>query len=316
MKKYIFVLGLTTLFTLLFLTGCGGNSQRSSQSADSNREIITLTHSLGSTEVVKNPQRVVVLDFSVLENMDYLGIKPVAVTKAGMPKHLSRYTDDTEIVDVGSIIEVNLEKINEAQPDLIIIGQRLLEFYDPLSAIAPVLIPAAMDGNNFMHAFEKNLDDLALIFDKQEEIEKAKTDIRAKIEEAKSITAVSDKKALILLHNRGRFSAYGSGSRFGIVHDVLGVTESAEGLSVHRHGNPVSSEFIQKVNPDIIFIVDRSNVVDNNITNREEIENLLIKETNAAKNDEIYYLNPEIWYLAGGGITSVNVMIDEVVQAF
>lgn len=315
MKKNKIILSIAPLLFFSFvLISCSGNNQKNDGSEVTNDEKVSIIHSLGTAEVNKNPQRVVVLDFSALENLDYLGIKPIAVPKTSLPAHLSKYSDPS-IVDVGSITEVNLEKINEAQPDLIIMGQRLLEFYDQLSVIAPVLYPAPVDAGNFVEAFEKNLDDLALLFDKKEEIDEAKAEIRSKIEEMKSITAASDEKALILLHNRGRFSAYGSGSRFGIVHDVLGVSEAAEGLSVHRHGNPVSSEFIQKVNPDIIFIIDRSRVVDNSVTNKQEIENPLIKETNAAKNDKIYYLNPEIWYMAGGGIASVHEMIQEVTDA-
>ncbi|MDD4776676.1 MAG: siderophore ABC transporter substrate-binding protein [Fermentimonas sp.] len=315
MKKYKFILSITTILTLsIILISCSGNNQKNDAGEDTNDEKVNIIHSLGTTQVNKNPQRVVVLDFSALENLDYLGIKPVAVPKTGLPGHLSKYNDPS-IVDVGSITEVNLEKINEVQPDLIIMGQRLLEFYDQLSVIAPVIYPAPVDAGNFVESFEKNLDDMALLFGKKNEADEAKAEIRYKIEATKSITANSDEKALILLHNRGRFSAYGSGSRFGIVHDVFGVSEAAEGLSVHRHGNPVSSEYIQKVNPDIIFIIDRSRVVDNSITNKQEIENPLIKETNAAKNDKIYYLNPEIWYLAGGGIISVNEMIEEVTNA-
>lgn len=143
-----------------------------------------------------------------------------------------------------------------------------------------------------------------------------KSDIRSKVEDVKKLSSVSDEKTLVLLHNNGRFSAYGSGSRFGIVHAVLCFSDAAEGLGAHRHGNPVSSEFIQKVNPDIIFIADRSRVVDNNFTNTEVIENLLIKQTKAAKTEKIYYLNPDIWHLAVGGITSVIVMIEEVVRHF
>lgn len=317
MNKNSLVLGLTMLLGfMMLLSACGGNQQKSGAGEGTGNETVTITHILGKTELTKNPQRVVVLDFSALENLDYLGIKPVAVPKTSMPSHLRKYKDDMSIVDVGSVVEVNLEKINEARPDLIIMGNRLVDFYDQLAAIAPVIYPTVVDAGDFMHAFEKNLDDLGQLFDKQAEVEKAKADIQSKTEKVKMRTAASEQKALILLHNRGRFSAYGSGSRFGIVHDVLGVKEAAVGLDTHRHGNPVSSEFIQKTNPDIVFIVDRSRVVDNEITNKEEIENNLIKQTNASKNGKIYYLNPEMWYLAGGGITSVSVMIDEVAQAF
>lgn len=297
---------------LLFLSGCVNQQSERSSSG----ETVTLTHSLGTVEVVKNPQRVVVLDYSALENLDYLGITPVAIPKSNVPLHLSKYGDDRSIADVGSITEVNLEKINEANPDLIIIGGRIIDFYDQLSAIAPVLYPQITDADDYMNAFEKNFNDLALLFDKQEEVDEVLEGINNRIDEVKELTSESDEKALVLLHNRGRFSAYGSGSRFGMIHDVLGVDQAVEGLEVHRHGNPVSSEFVQKVNPDIIFIVDRSMVVEKVVLDKEEIENRLVQQTNAAKEGKIYYLNPEMWYLVGGGITSLNVMIDEVEQAF
>jgi iron complex transport system substrate-binding protein len=72
---------------------------------------------------------------------------------------------------------------------------------------------------------------------------------------------------------------------------------------------------VQKVNPDILFIVDRSKVVGNVVLDKEEVENQLVRQTAASREGKIYYLNPEYWYLAGGGIMSVNAMIDEVAQA-
>ena len=303
---------LSLLSVTLLLSACVNQQKESSSTG----ETVTLTHSLGTVNVVKNPQRVVVLDYSALENLDYLGITPVAIPKSNIPSHLRKYGDDKSIADVGSITEVNLEKINEANPDLIIIGTRLVDYYEQLSAIAPVLYPQISGTENFMHSFESNLNDLALLYDKQDEVNTVLEDIKKRIEEVEELTSSSDEKALVLLHNRGRFSAYGSGSRFGIVHDVLGVAQAVEGLDVHRHGNPVSSEFVQKANPDIIFIVDRSMVVEKVVLDKEEIENKLVKQTNAANNGKIYYLNPEMWYLVGGGITSLYVMIDEVAQAF
>ncbi len=296
----------------LLLAGCVNQQNESA----SNGETITMTNSLGTVEVVKNPQRVVVLDYSALENLDYLGIKPVAMPKSNLPQHLRKYGEDPSIVDVGSLTEVNLEKVNEANPDLIIIGARIIDLYDQLSAIAPVIYPQFTEVDDFKTAFEKNLNDLAMLYDKQDEVESALENINNKINEVKELTSYSEEKALVLLHNRGRFSAYGSGSRFGMIFDVFGVKESVEGLEVHRHGNPVSSEFVQKANPDILFIVDRSLVVDKVVLDKAEVENKLVQQTNAAKNGKIYYLNPEVWYLIGGGITSLNIMIDEVAQAF
>lgn len=308
MKSKIFLFALGAIAAL---SGCTGNQQQRERTG----ETVTVIHTLDTVQVPVNPQRVVVLDFSALENLDYLGVKPVAIPKSGVPSHLSKYKDDPSIEDVGTVVEVNLEKINEFQPDLIIIGGRLADFYKDLSAIAPVIYPTVMGTTDFLGAFKRNLDDLGRIFDKQDELDRAYAEIEKKVGEVKAKVETSNDRALILLHNRGRFSAYGSGSRFGIIHDVLGLQEAEKGLGTHIHGTPVSSEFVQKANPDIIFIVDRSMIVGNAVMDKDEVENKLVRQTNAAQNGKIFYLNPEVWYLAGSGIASVNMMIEEVSQA-
>lgn len=305
-KIFFFALGV-----IIALSTCTGNQQQGKSAG----ETVSITHLLGTVEVPVNPLHVVALDFSALEILDYLNVKPVAIPKSGVPSHLAKYKDDASIADVGTVVEVNLEKINELQPDLIIIGSRLADFYDDLSAIAPVMYPTVTGTDDFLGAFEKNLNDFGKVFNKKAELNVALADIKVKVEELKAKMESSDEKALILLHNRGRFSAYGSGSRFGIIHDSFGIEEAEKGMGTHLHGNPVSSEFIQKVNPDIIFIVDRSQIVGNDVMDKNEVENILVKQTNAAKNGKIFYLNPEVWYLAGGGIASVNMMIDEISQA-
>ena len=50
-------------------------------------------------------------------------------------------------------------------------------------------------------------------------------------------------------------------------------------------------------------------------TNKKEIENVLIQRTNAYKNGKIIYLNPQVWYVSGGGLTSTQMMVDEVKNA-
>ena len=306
-KIFLFALGI-----VLALAGCTGNQQQREGTAG---ETVTITHSLGTVEVPVNPQRVVVLDYSALENLDYMGIRPVGVPKLSVPNHLSKYKDDASIEDVGTVVEANLEKINELNPDLIIIGGRLADSYNDLSAIAPVIYPIVTGSDDFLAAFKNSLDDYGKIFNKQEELDQAFAEIKDKIDAVKEKVDATNERALILLHNRGRFSAYGSGSRFGIIHDVLRVEEAEKGLGTHIHGNPVSSEFVQKANPDIIFIVDRSMIVGNDVMDKAEVENKLVQQTNAAKNGKIFYLNPQVWYLAGNGIASVNMMIDEVSQA-
>ena len=118
-----------------------------------------------------------------------------------------------------------------------------------------------------------------------------------------------------MLYNNGKFSAYGKGSRFGFIHDVLGIQPVDDKLEVATHGQPVSNEFIETKNPDYLFVVDRAAVVNAQPTNRADIENALIQKTNAYKNGNIIYFNPEVWYLSGGGLLSSQMMLDEIKES-
>lgn len=311
MKKTIGLLAVAFMFVF---AACNSGQQNGSQES-AGSETVTVTHNLGTIEVPVNPQRVVVLEFGALENLDAIGVKPVAIAKNALPDYLSKYKEDESIEDVGNITEVDIEKINELQPDLIIIGGRLAESYETLSKIAPTY-NHANNTEDILGSLENNLTNLGQIFNKEEKFKKAFDEIKTKVEAVHANASASDDEALVVLHNKGRFSAYGSKSRFAIVHDVLGVKEAKPGLDTHIHGNVASNEFIQQVNPDILFVIDRSAAIGDQALNKEDVENKLIQQTNAYKNDKIVYLDSQAWYLSGTGITSVNMMIDEVASVF
>src|SRR5699024_4278604 len=110
-------------------------------------------------------------------------------------------------------------------------------------------------------------------------LDSALTEVKKKAENVRQEAESSGKEALVVLYNRGRFSAYGRGSRFGIVHEALGVDEAKEGIESDIHGSRVSNEFIQQTNPDILFVVDRSAAIGDQPLRREEVENELIQQT-------------------------------------
>lgn len=310
MNRMIFFM----IMAALMMTACNSDSSR--EASDDDREVVEILHSEGTTKVPVKPQRVVVLDFASLENLDLIDAPVVGLTKLAVPQYLKKYEEDESIVNVGSLVEVNLEKINELKPDLILAGGRLSESYKSLSRIAPTII-TFFDMDDPLGALQKDLTNLGLIFQEQEVYEKVYSDLMTKIAKVREVAEGSDEKALVVLHNQGRFSAYGSGSRFGLIHDILGLKEAAPGLDTHLHGTRASSEFIKETNPDILFIVDRSAAIGDQPLNRKDVENELIRRTNAYEKNQIIYLNSEAWYLSGtGGITSINIMVDEISQLF
>jgi iron complex transport system substrate-binding protein len=117
------------------------------------------------------------------------------------------------------------------------------------------------------------------------------------------------------LHNKGRISAYGNGSRSGIIHDILGIKKAATNLDTHIHGTSISNEFVLEKNPDILFVIDRSDAIGDKGLNKSDFENELIKKTDAYKNGKIVYLNSSVWYLSGNGISSIKMMMNEVEKA-
>ena len=94
------------------------------------------------TEIEKKPERVVVLDTGELDDVLSLGIKPVGmVTTEGASPVPSYLEDQVKGVEtVGTIQELDLEKIASLEPDLILGSQlRADKLYDELDSIAPTV---------------------------------------------------------------------------------------------------------------------------------------------------------------------------------
>ena len=136
-----------------------------------------------------------------------------------------------------------------------------------------------------------------------------------KIAAIKEKTDASDAKALIILGNEGKVSAYGSSSRFGIIHDVFGFKAADDKIESSTHGQSITFEYILETNPDVLFVIDRDAAIGGEASAKDSIENELVQKTTAYENDAIYYLDPNYWYLSGGGLLSIKEMIKEIEEA-
>ncbi|MEO2207671.1 siderophore ABC transporter substrate-binding protein [Paenibacillus pabuli] len=318
------------LFTLLVvlsvvLAACGGNrtaentgastgtGTEANAGAEQSSEEIVIKHKLGETTVKKNPQNVVVFDYGVLDTLDQLGVEVAGVPQEGVPPYLEKYKD-AKYTNVGGLKEADFEKVNAMSPDLIIISGRLSDSYEELSKIAPTIY-MAVDTEDYMNSLTENVKTLGEIFGKEAEAEQALTSIEASAQALKDKVTAAGKNALVVLTNEGKLSAYGAGSRFGVIHDVFGFTPADANIEVSTHGQSVSFEYVMETNPDYLFVVDRSAVVAGSgeaAPAKQVIENDLVKNTTAYKEGHIVYLDPNYWYLSGGGLESIQEMIKEV----
>lgn len=276
---------------------------------------MTIKHELGEATVKKNPEKVVVFDYGTLDTLKELGVEVAAVPQDSLPGYLSEY-EDAKYLNAGTLFEPDFEKINELKPDVIFISGRTSAVYEDLNDIAPTVY-SGVDTANYIESYSANLKMLGELFGKEAEVEAALSDLGTRVQALQSKIQATDVTGLIVLTTGGKVSAYGAGSRFGVLHDVFGVAQVDDKIEAGTHGMSISFEYIAEKNPDYLFVVDRDAVVEGGAqTAKEVIENDLVKNTNAYKNGNIVYLNPEYWYLSGGGLISVNEMLVEVEKAF
>lgn len=317
MKRSLLTLLMAMLIVVLVACGssndANSNTESDANSEESQSETVVVEHKLGTTEVQKNPEKVVVFDFGMLDTLDYLGIDVVGVPQVNIPSYLEKYASD-DYENVGSLKEPDFEKIAEINPDLIIISTRQAELYDQFTELAETIY-FELDPANYMESFENNVKIIGEIFGKEAEVEKGINEVKESIEAIKEKAEATDEKALIILANDDKISAYGPNSRFGFIHDVLGIAPVDENIEASTHGMNVSFEYVVDNNPDILYVIDRSAAVGGETSAQELVENQLVEKTSAYQNDRIYYLNPDYWYLSGGGLVSVPEMIKEIEES-
>ena len=314
MKKWSFLVIMVSM--ILFLAACGSKEESKAKPADAKTaasEKITIEHKYGKVEIDKNPEKVVVFDFGILDTLEELGVEVAGLPQAAIPSYLEKYADE-KYTNVGSLKEPDFEAIHAMQPDVIFISARQAELYDQFAEIAPTVF-VELDYTKYMESFEKNMNLVADIFDKKEEVAGALEEINATVEEVNKMASENSKKGLIVLANEGKVSAYGPSSRFGIIHDVYGFGAADEKIEVSTHGQSITMEYIMETNPDVLFVIDRNTAVGGEAGAEKVIENELVKKTTAYKEDKIIYLDPDTWYLSGGGLKSVKLMAEEIEAA-
>jgi iron complex transport system substrate-binding protein len=155
------------LCTALLVSACGERMLEGDRSLSSHRTPATQTrvihHALGNTTVPINPQRIVTLDGSGLENVLALGLKPVGTVLNGekdqQPPHLDGKLSGIE--RVGTIPQPSLEKILSLKPDLMLsIIEVSSNLYPKLTQIAPTVLAPFEGGDSWKESLNIHADAL------------------------------------------------------------------------------------------------------------------------------------------------------------
>ena len=337
MKK---ILTLMMAFAVAFcMAACGNNvtnenkdSNQETVNAETKPETVTIqafnaNKELVDVEVPYEPQRVAVLDMPALDIMDTLGLgdRIVGSAKVGI-EYLKDYNPDDSndmIMNLGTVKTADLEKVAACEPDVIFIGGRLASVYADLEAIAPVVYLAVDYEKGIVESTKSNAQTIAEIFGKEAEVDALFTGFQPRIDVLNAV--LSGKDVLLGMYNSNALGLMDTESQLNIIVKELGANNLGESVGETEkatHGEEASWETIITLNPEYLFILDRSTATeaaDESVMGvREVIENDLIKELDVYKNGKIVYFieHANVWYTSTGGVQALDTMLADLEGAF
>jgi iron complex transport system substrate-binding protein len=323
------------LAAVLALSACGGEADAGEETTGSAAETVSFTWDRNvnagdeeaepeleetTVEVPKNPENIVVFDMASLDTIGALGGEVAGAPLESVPDYLEKYLAD-DAYNAGTLFEADIIEVESQQPDLIVIGGRSSALYDDLSEIAPT-VDLSLRGS-YLENLERNATFLGEVLGAEDEAEAAIAEITEGIEEARAATADAG-TGLGLMVSGGELSALapagdGSdarGARGGLIYDAFGVQPVVDDIKAATHGEPVSFEFLLETNPDTLWVVDRDAATGEAGAQAAAavLDNDIVRQTKAAQDDRILYLDPVAWYIVFGGIDTTKIMIDDVLQ--
>lgn len=271
---------------------------------------VEVAHAQGTTTVPFQPETVVVYDLGTLATLTDLGVEVAGLPDfVGLPDEIADAHPDA--TTVGTLFEPDLEAVNALEPDLIIVATRSAASLPDLSEIAPT-IDLTVAEDDFLGSFADHTRSLGEIFGVQDEVDAALAEIEADVDEVAAMGAEAG-PALIVLTSAGEVTAYGPGSRFGLIHDTFMVPPAVEDVEAATHGEAISFEFIAEAAPEILYVLDRDATIGEEGQAAEQVlDNEIVAGTPAWTDGAVTYLDGFAWYIAPNGLPSVRSMIDDV----
>ncbi|MCW4352107.1 ABC transporter substrate-binding protein [Hoyosella sp. YIM 151337] len=321
-----------TLTVALILTACGSGTANNTNGDAAAGETFEFTFEYASgpdddpvyqettVEVPKNPANVVIFDIATLDTFGSLGGEAAGAPLEWVPDYLQQYLAD-DAYDAGTLFEADLLTIEANQPDLILIGGRSSTLYQELSQIAPTVDLTSQ--GSFEETMARNVTFLGEVLGAEDAAATALDELTAGIEEARQVTAgigtglsviVSGDRISALKPSNGDYSD--RNLRTGLVYDVFGVTPVVTDIEAATHGEPISFEFLLEHDPDYLFVTDRNAATGeaNGDSARVVLDNPIVRQTTAHRENQIVYLDPTAWYIVFGGITTTQIMIDQILE--
>lgn len=267
-------------------------------------------------EVPYNPERIAILDMASMDILDNLGVGDRIVGSASTSlDYLQQYVTNDNVANLGTIKEADLEAVMACEPDIIFIGGRLSKSYDDLSEIAPVVYLATDTEKGVVESVGANARTIASIFGLEDQVDDKIAGFGDRIAALRSFA--EGKNAIVGLVTSGGLNVLGNDGRCSVIGREIGFENIGvdANIDTSTHGNEASFEFIVEKNPQYLFIMDRDAAIQSEGAKlaQEIVENELVMGTDVYKNGNIIYLaHPAVWYTAEGGITALDLMLQDL----
>lgn len=248
---------------------------------------ITIEDNFGSQAVPQPAERVVVTDNGAFELASMWGVEPVAAPMKLVPKTIT-FPNQDRILDMGNHKEPDLEKVVEADPDLIINGNRFAKQRDKLVELAPnaaIVDLSPRDGEPLGEELIRETEGLGTIFGKEDEAGKIIDDYKAAVDRVKKAYNGQTAMGVIVSGGEINYSAPGTGRTVGPVFDMVGLKPALEAKGTTDHqGDDISVEAIADSNPQLILVMDRDAAIGRKDGKEAEPAETVIEKTAALKN--------------------------------
>ncbi|WP_210495263.1 ABC transporter substrate-binding protein [Patulibacter sp. SYSU D01012] len=308
------------LLLVALLAGCGGSDDEGGASDDAAAATRTVKDFAGNAvEVPTKPQRVVVVNDELTDDALALGVKPVAISKGqgqdGPPRYLADRVAGVPIV--GDVNQPDLDKVLDADPDLIIVSYDFPE--GPLAGqvaklrkIAPTFVasdPAKDEWKSTLRQVGVALNREAQAKDWLARYEQRTAQV------GRSLGKHAGAEVTIARWNPDGPTFMHAGTFASTVVADLGLkrpkNQRTEGQG---HGESLSLEALGELEADWIFLSSLTADGDDAKALEQGVGSKAFKQLDAVKAGHVSQVDGSVWGAAGGALAS-DVLIADVQKA-
>ncbi|GGE68254.1 ABC transporter substrate-binding protein [Priestia taiwanensis] len=290
-KKRSLLLMLVVALMSLFAVACTSDKE-DAKAADTK----TVKHAKGEVEIPVEPKRIVDLSGST-EELILLDKKPITTANTYKEKIQKHLVGDLEGVDPLGWYwgdKVDIEKVMEYKPDMIIINNRQVKLYDQLAKITPATVVLESELDDWRGKFKE----VARLFDKEATADAWLKDYDAKAAElsTKVKEQTKDEKFMFLAVAAKNYRVYGNFGYGDILFNDLKLP-NIERKDVDKPYDQISLEGLHAFNPDHLVTVNFGGDADK--LNEEMKKSVIWNNINAVKNNNVYEIDNETFNSKG-----------------